>query len=221
MQLNQCLEEKNYSFKCLYLERKWYQINKVIFYLLETKNEEPTKPFFLVWSSFCILEWEDALQSHLLINNNIPILYKQLNAWALANRVNIFYYSVGNGSLACVVFLNSITANRRQVRAGNASLSRDKSPHSLYWACNLAWEYSALFSLQNALLFSYSFWPHCMQVLFPQPDTEPMPPALEEWSLNHWFTRKSPALSNFDSVLVPVLSLARWQIIFTYYFLEL
>ena len=29
-------------------------------------------------------------------------------------------------------------------------------------------------------------------VKLPQPGIEPMPPAVEEWSLNHWTTREVP-----------------------------
>ena len=37
---------------------------------------------------------------------------------------------------------------------------------------------------------------HCVacEILVPQPRNEPMPPALEEWSLNHWATREVPDL---------------------------
>ena len=40
----------------------------------------------------------------------------------------------------------------------------------------------------------FSFWQHCgaCETLGPRPGIEPMPPALEAWSLNHWTTREVP-----------------------------
>ena len=39
-----------------------------------------------------------------------------------------------------------------------------------------------------------TFWPHHIShgTLVTQPGIEPLPPALEAWSLNHWTTRKVP-----------------------------
>ena len=40
--------------------------------------------------------------------------------------------------------------------------------------------------------FFFSFlWPHCaaLGILVPQPGIEPVSPAMEVWSLNHWITR--------------------------------
>ena len=44
-------------------------------------------------------------------------------------------------------------------------------------------------------LFIYLFWVRWVLlvahgILVPQPGIEPMPPALEVWSLNHWTTRE-------------------------------
>ena len=38
------------------------------------------------------------------------------------------------------------------------------------------------------------FWPRCTAygILVPQPGIEPVPPAVEAWSLNHWTTREVP-----------------------------
>ena len=38
------------------------------------------------------------------------------------------------------------------------------------------------------------FWPHsaALGILVPQPGIEPMPPAVETRSLNHWTTREVP-----------------------------
>ena len=55
-----------------------------------------------------------------------------------------------------------------------------------------------LFCYFVSLLFFFS-WPHHRHAEFPIPGTEPMPPALEAWSLNHWTTRKS-LCSWFDLV---------------------
>ena len=39
-----------------------------------------------------------------------------------------------------------------------------------------------------------TFWPHCAArgILVPWPGIEPMAPAVEAWSLNHWITREVP-----------------------------
>ena len=39
-------------------------------------------------------------------------------------------------------------------------------------------------------------WPYhtAFWILVPQPGIEPMPPALEAWSLNHWTTREVPEM---------------------------
>ena len=36
------------------------------------------------------------------------------------------------------------------------------------------------------------FWPHCAAcgILVPQPGIEPVPPAVEAWSPNHWTARE-------------------------------
>ena len=48
-----------------------------------------------------------------------------------------------------------------------------------------------------------TFWPHHIShgTLVTQPGIEPLPPALEAWSLNHWTTRK---------VLLPVVLTSSW-----------
>ena len=47
-------------------------------------------------------------------------------------------------------------------------------------------------------LFIY-FWPCCMacQILVPQPGIEPVSPAVETWSPNHWTTREFPVFLLF------------------------
>ena len=44
------------------------------------------------------------------------------------------------------------------------------------------------------LLFIFIFWPRreACEILVPQPGTEPVPPAVEEWSLNHWTAKEVP-----------------------------
>ena len=47
--------------------------------------------------------------------------------------------------------------------------------------------------LSELLIFIlFYFWPHHMacRILVPQPGIEPLPPAVEVWSLNHWTTRE-------------------------------
>ena len=43
-------------------------------------------------------------------------------------------------------------------------------------------------------IYTYFFWlrPVACGILVPQPGTEPMPPAVEAWSLNHWTAREVP-----------------------------
>ena len=76
--------------------------------------------------------------------------------------------------------------------------------------------YSALEVLKN--YYYFFFWSHCTVcgILVPQSGIEPLPPALEAWSLNHWTIRKVPVLELYDmnfssentncSVLVAVMS---------------
>ena len=51
------------------------------------------------------------------------------------------------------------------------------------------------------------FWPCCTTygILVPRPRIEPMPPALEAWSFNHWTAREVPSLLFFSFLL-------SWQI---------
>ena len=44
------------------------------------------------------------------------------------------------------------------------------------------------------LFFFFFFWPYHMAcgLLVPQPGIEPVPPAVEAWSLNHWMAREVP-----------------------------
>lgn len=97
-----------------------------------------------------------------------------------------------------------------------------KSPPSLYWACNLAWEYLPLFQASRMLFYFLILFGHtACRSYFLNQTLNPRPLHWKSGVLTTDPPGKSPALSNFDSVLVPVLSLARWQIIFTYLFLEL
>ena len=43
-------------------------------------------------------------------------------------------------------------------------------------------------------LFLFFFLPHCTacRILVPRPGIEPVPSAVEAWSLNHWTTREVP-----------------------------
>ena len=45
------------------------------------------------------------------------------------------------------------------------------------------------------------FFGHTAQhvgILVPQPGIEPVPPAVEAWSLNHWTTREAPDVQLFE-----------------------
>ena len=44
------------------------------------------------------------------------------------------------------------------------------------------------------ILFFFFFWPRCVScgILVPRPGIEPLPLALEAWSLNRWTTREVP-----------------------------
>ena len=55
--------------------------------------------------------------------------------------------------------------------------------------------------------FFFSFWPRCSAcgILVPQPGIEPVPPAVEAQSLNHWTSREVPR-QGFLSVLFTVVS---------------
>ena len=44
----------------------------------------------------------------------------------------------------------------------------------------------------SASFFFFFCHPAC-GILVPQPEIEPVPPAVEAWSLNHWTTREVPA----------------------------
>ena len=48
--------------------------------------------------------------------------------------------------------------------------------------------------LYNFIYFSV-FWPHCAAcgILVLRPGIEPMPPAVEAWSSNHWTAREFPS----------------------------
>ena len=60
--------------------------------------------------------------------------------------------------------------------------------------------YPALEVLKNYFNFFFFFWSHCTVcgILVPQSGIEPLPPALEAWSLNHWTVRKVPILELYD-----------------------
>ena len=49
-------------------------------------------------------------------------------------------------------------------------------------------------ALYSFFLITYLFRPHleAYGILVPQPGTEPTPPALDAWSLNHWTARNFP-----------------------------
>ena len=65
------------------------------------------------------------------------------------------------------------------------------------------------FLFLNSFLCVYLFfWPCSMacEILVPQPGIEPLPPALEGWSLNHWTTREAPIHSFPDSFLIWIIA---------------
>ena len=51
------------------------------------------------------------------------------------------------------------------------------------------------------LLLLLLFWPHheAGGILVPQLGIEPVPPAVEAWSLNHWTAREVPRRWNLNS----------------------
>ena len=52
--------------------------------------------------------------------------------------------------------------------------------------------------------FFFFFWPHhaACGILVPQPGIEPVPPAVEAQSLNHWTAREVPLFPDFKVVIV-------------------
>ena len=66
------------------------------------------------------------------------------------------------------------------------------------------------FSQHHFFFFFFNFWPHCTAcgISVPRPGIEPMPPAVEARSLNHWTTREVlPAPFVEETVLCPVWGL--------------
>ena len=57
---------------------------------------------------------------------------------------------------------------------------------------------------QSILFFSFIFWPRCVAcgILAPRPGTEPVPPAVEAWSLNHWTAREVPIINYFNGYII-------------------
>ena len=51
-----------------------------------------------------------------------------------------------------------------------------------------------LLDLKNGRKGDFFFWPHCTAggILVPRPGIEPVPPAVEAWSPNHWTARELP-----------------------------
>ena len=47
-------------------------------------------------------------------------------------------------------------------------------------------------STADPCAFFFLTAPSTCEILVPQPGTEPGPPALEAWSLNHWTTKEIP-----------------------------
>ena len=92
----------------------------------------------------------------------------------------------------------------RQNRSGECGLWRNRGPEEIHRESRagsvLFWG-SRLRPLFIYLLFIFPvfFCLCCMacEILVPQPEIEPMPPALEAQSLNHWTTRGVPALGPF------------------------
>ena len=94
-------------------------------------------------------------------------------------------------------------------RAGEGGTSADSTPPlGLHWKANhCACGYARCPTSPNSLhLFWFVFLPHLvtLKILVPWPGIEPMLPAMEAWSFNHWTTRevlhlvlttKSPVLS--------------------------
>ena len=57
----------------------------------------------------------------------------------------------------------------------------------------LAWTH--LFCLFGVSLLLLLFWPRGMRDLSSRPGIEPVPPAVEAWSPNHWSAREFPVWS--------------------------
>ena len=58
----------------------------------------------------------------------------------------------------------------------------------------LQWDSACLFVCFFLIHLYFLFWPHCAacRILVPQLGIEPMLPAVEVWSLNHWTAREVP-----------------------------
>ena len=68
-----------------------------------------------------------------------------------------------------------------------------RTQHSTYSRCTL----NVPFSSTSLFLFYFLQHHSARRILIPWPRTEPMPPAVEAWSLNHWATSKVPSTSLF------------------------
>ena len=66
---------------------------------------------------------------------------------------------------------------------------------------------------QTCILFCFVFWPchAACRILVPWPGIEPMPPAVEAQSLNHWTAREVPDL-HFESPFCNFVAVGLWEI---------
>ena len=65
-----------------------------------------------------------------------------------------------------------------------------------------SWEngpYQVILRKEPFIISIFFFWPHCAAcgILVPQPEVEPVAPALEARSLNHWTAREVPYFHQF------------------------
>ena len=77
-----------------------------------------------------------------------------------------------------------------------------------HWVTNT---FTFTFSCSLATFYLFFFvWPCCVAciILIPWPGMEPMSPALESQSLNHWTIREAPATFSFCVFVLPCLSVA-------------
>ena len=65
----------------------------------------------------------------------------------------------------------------------------------------------------SLLCVLFFFWQsrEACGILVPRPGIQPVPPAVEAWSLNHWTTREVPTLSNFYLIYLDFICTESWR----------
>ena len=120
-----------------------------------------------------------------------------LSAWGAAARTHL---ALRLSDLPKVTEHKSKTGGKARHLHSDPAASSPPRCHTVHRWPTISWSQGGSPTLSVRTFLFLFFWLHHVAcgILVPQPGIEPMPPALEEWSLNHWTAQEVPKAFHFQ-----------------------